>query len=736
MENNEFRITKVNELGGVTVEVWKEGKLSTVQTLPPSAIPSAIKTVAGTGTLPTSAPRDIDEFIAQHGGGVHTSAEGTKIILPTGKPTDVNIMIEPAAQQKDVMEQLNKVQGITPIKTETAASISTIPSSQIHYEFYPLPPKPNQTQSFTGRFYLGTPSPDYSVEAKFREMAMTMESRPLDVFTYGVFYNPFGFRESIAAVSARLEGKSQQEAWEAAFQSGRISFYKEAYYNPTGFAAQSAFSGALYGIGGASMLAPEVAKIGDIIFKGAMTYQTVKFVEEPSLEKGLNLAIGAGMYSLIKLGASKISSYMRKDVEIPVEYENKRALIAQKVERNPDMLAGKTKITNYYSYDTKDMANARIIQEEQFGVARRTTVTQYGEMIAEPRGNLNFEWEGINIRTVSYGTGEPFSLSNKILIVSGETVVNNIPELSPISRKITIGTIVDEKEFLKMVNPADIKKTPLSQTFPMPEKPPEYFESISSSGYKILGAKPITILKTAALSIETFKETSIITAYSDKSMTNIFQPFITLKVNKVNVEQNYKYPEKEDIKNVEKTITFSLQKSEMDVRERFNLGTRTEEKLKQEYMQTPSLSQSQPVALIQEQKQPEALKQSQFFMFNQRAISRGAAMNRYDYLVDEKMVEPIIDEETSKGWLSWHKKDMISIGKPSKLSKEKWMLVPQTDWLSRIQTEMQLGKKATNVPNKPKYRKAFAKEFYGNPLGMFAGRMPSMEMIKEFKIKV
>lgn len=733
MENTEFKITKVNELGGVTVEVWKEGKLSTVQTLPPSAIPNAIKTVSGTGNLPTSAPRDIDEFIAQHGGGVHTSATGTNIILPTGKPADVNIMIEPAAQTKTVIEQLNKVQGITPIKTETTG-ITSIPSSQIHYEFYPLPPKPNQTQSFTGRFYLGTPSPDYSVEAKFREMAMTMESRPLDVFTYGVFYNPFGFRESIAAVSARLEGKTQQEAWEAAFQSGRVSFYKEAYYNPVGFAAQSAFSGALYGIGGASMLAPEIAKIGDIIFKGAMTYQTFKFVEEPSLEKGLNLAIGAGMYSLIKLGANKISSYMRKDIEIPVEYTDKRALIAQKVERNPDMLAGKTKITNYYSYDTKDMANARIIQEEQFGVARRTTVTQYGKMISEPKGDLNFEWEGINIRTVSYGTGEGFSLSNRILLMNGETVVTNVPELSPINRRITIGTMVNEKEFLKLVNPADIKKTPLSQTFPMPEKPPEYFETISSSGYKVLGAKPITILKTAALNIETFKETSIITAYSDKSMANIFQPFITLKANKIDVKQNYKYPEKEDIKTAEKTITMTLKKTEFDLKERFNLGT--EEKVKQEYMQTPALSQSQPVALIQEQKQPEALKQSQFFMFNQRMMSRGAAMNRYDYLVDKKMVEPIIDEETSKGWLSWHKKDMISIGKPSKLGREKWVLVPQTDWLSRIQTEMQLGKKATNVPNKPKYRKAFAKEFYGNPLGLFAGRMPSMEMIKEFKIKV
>jgi hypothetical protein len=86
-------------------------------------------------------------------------------------------------------------------------------------------------------------------------------------------------------------------------------------------------------------------------------------------------------------------------------------------------------------------------------------------------------------------------------------------------------------------------------------------------------------------------------------------------------------------------------------------------------------------------------------------------------------------EEEGKDWFKMGKKDMFGIGKKDKLRKERFKIEPKSDWLSRLQSEAYYGK-ATNIPNTPQMRRRYKEEFYGNPLGMFAGRMPTVEMIK------
>lgn len=105
-------------------------------------------------------------------------------------------------------------------------------------------------------------------------------------------------------------------------------------------------------------------------------------------------------------------------------------------------------------------------------------------------------------------------------------------------------------------------------------------------------------------------------------------------------------------------------------------------------------------------------------------------------LVFKERPEPVPNFfKEDKGLFSSGKSFIFGISKKDRHGREKWKLEPKTDWLSRIETEMMFGVRATNVPNKPKYRKAFMKEFM-SPMGLFAGRMPSMEMIKAYKIKL
>lgn len=85
--------------------------------------------------------------------------------------------------------------------------------------------------------------------------------------------------------------------------------------------------------------------------------------------------------------------------------------------------------------------------------------------------------------------------------------------------------------------------------------------------------------------------------------------------------------------------------------------------------------------------------------------------------------------EEGKDWLKMGKKDMFGIGKKDRLRKERFKIEPKSDWLSRLESEAYYGK-ATNIPNTPKMRREYKKEYYGNPLGMFAGRMPTVEMVK------
>jgi hypothetical protein len=89
----------------------------------------------------------------------------------------------------------------------------------------------------------------------------------------------------------------------------------------------------------------------------------------------------------------------------------------------------------------------------------------------------------------------------------------------------------------------------------------------------------------------------------------------------------------------------------------------------------------------------------------------------------------IFYEEEGRDWFKVGKNGIFGIGKRDRLRKETFKIEPKSDWLSRLESEARYGR-ATNIPNTPKFRRMFKQEFLGSPLGMFAGRMPTMEMFK------
>ena len=395
-------------------------------------------------------------------------------------------------------------------------------------------------------------------EDVFSKLAMTMGSRPIDMLHYGVFYDPFGLRESIAGLSVRLMGGSKEDSLKAAFDVQK-GYYREAAYNPLGFVGESALSGFFYGVGGVSPASNMIGKIGEVAFKSLMVYGAVDFAKSPTMEKGISLVTGLGMYGAIKSGQSifKTLQPSTREVQqkIEVQYSEEKPVIAEEIIRSSDMnmLASDYRRVVYYGEPTKDVANAMMIQkEDQTGGFLRTGVIIGGGMTNEyPRIAFKIDTTGFKGSYMSLGTGvrnlEAGAMNAKsVLRVPIESEINY-----PYTRELHIGFIVDEKPFLKMVNPADIKKTPLSTTFPewkfRPVKPPEYFEIVSKTGIQEI--VPKAELKIAPLRVENVLETSEITAYdmvtynppkvvsSIASMSQYMKPVVSQSDKSFNIER-------------------------------------------------------------------------------------------------------------------------------------------------------------------------------------------------------
>ncbi len=111
---------------------------------------------------------------------------------------------------------------------------------------------------------------------------------------------------------------------------------------------------------------------------------------------------------------------------------------------------------------------------------------------------------------------------------------------------------------------------------------------------------------------------------------------------------------------------------------------------------------------------------------------------KYDYKIspDPFIEPPRLFGGGDKG-ARRYQKTIFSIGKPAKKgTKSKLYIVPKADLLSRRETEWMLGKRATDPKSTKVSRKRFVREFIISPLGLFAGRFPTKEMIKRFKIKL
>jgi hypothetical protein len=682
---------------------------------------------------------------------------------------------------------------------------STIPSSEITYTVEKgTYPTQNYTPSTINSFFLGRKVIDYQKENFFRTQALTINQRPLDYLLYSIFYDPFAYRESIAASSVRLAGGTEAQALEAAFQSGLVSFYKEAAYNPNLFIAEAALSGAMYGIGGAGFINPSITKLGDIIFKGSMAIKTLEFMESPNIEKGLGLIVGAGTYATIGLA----SGLRWKDVSnLKVnDLETAESLITPKgfnLEAGSDI--AKTSAAKQLTFFGRELPVYQFRYSESFGEFAMVGKKDLGYSISHAQGvditKTGFYSTMFNIEHYSYDfpitsaeslqTSQPFILASKI--GKGVNFIDyndkEYQKVYGISRGYSVYSdkIITGKIGYALVSRSEstlLNKEPvkfMGMDYDINQIKDLFFGNIYSfkgENIKLIGTisgraditsyaptlsfasgggggsfsltKPDMTSSLSGLGggfgssiLQTWKEHSFIAGTDENiaktaaiTSTSQWKPFYPKQPRyKEMVDVNYVYPsgEKNAVTETTKSIQSQVLGSRQNQLEVFNQSLSNKQQQEMQNKINVSLGTATALSYAQTVESKQGLQQQLQLMLGTRLSSKLEVFNRYQFLYKEKF-SFWEDEDNKTGFDLRGKKNIFSIGKRLIYGKEKVKIEPKSDWLSRIQSEAQYGK-ATNVPNKPKYKRAFLKEFM-SPMGLFAGRMPTQEMIKELKIKI
>ena len=315
-----------NPLGGIIVE-----SNGIRQTIPPSALESYLKSTSYSRSQVT-APKDIDEEIRRHGGGVHITATGTYAVsgglTPGSKPSNVeqtNITIKPEAQQPEIIQTVEKVSG-TKIETSNAMESQKLYSqSVVNQAMY------NAIHG-TGPDIMLTPQ-EYSQQVMIYHNIRNQAMNPtfLDILGYAV-WDPFMIRTLSAGADAYFQGKSQQERAEIMFEKGMLSYKLQTYHDQAGAIVQSALGGLEIGLTATAPIylkSPTIRVATSTLGLGASTYNMISEAQIGELKFSstfLNLAtIGlasAGIYSgFNEQTQRKLIDPVLKDINIKEYHE-------------------------------------------------------------------------------------------------------------------------------------------------------------------------------------------------------------------------------------------------------------------------------------------------------------------------------------------------------------------------------------------------------------------------------
>lgn len=636
---------------------------------------------------------------------------------------------------------------------------------------------------------------DYAVENKFREMALDLswEKNPMAMLQYTILYNPFGLKESMAATTKLLSGGTKQEAIRAAGDV-KVQFFKEAYYNPNEFIGGAALSGAFYGMAGTGIMLPQAAQVADILFKGGLILGSYEFAKEPTIETGLPLLVGAGIYSLVGLASGfgwqdiKMTdirageggtSFTLPKVTIGVGEGMAEAIKSQQLTFfGKDLPISRTLYSNTFThFGLMDVKNVglNILGEQNIGIIRTNVLNRWNfynynfpTQFTETLGFMN-KIEGTPYKMV-YGVTKSYTFMDDDFFfnkfgfkVISRTDITDIETEHPMKFRgfdyaksyvdtVYSGRIYENigKDWLQVANVKGVRD--FLNYHPS-------FTSISGGGGSTILIKPPaesfagTGLGSTVSFFKWGEKSNIVAAEENIARTaaitstSMWKPF--------NQKPKFKYVE-ETAYGAYPTMTniITSTKQHLNIAQLIGTNQKLEVLQLQKQNQLQSLSQfeqlglNQTIGVRQDLRLNQNLRVSQQLGLRQvQAMAQvlGTEMQtelklnnflniRYNTPPLKLKTDIFYEEEKDFFNISRHKKEVFSLGKEFKHGKERIRIEPKSDWLSRIQSGMMYGK-ATNIPNKPKYKKAFMKEFQ-SPMGLFAGRMPTIEQIKYQRIKI
>jgi len=645
-----------------------------------------------------------------------------------GKPSpqeQFQMLVSPPTVTEPIYPVATSIGGMEIYRTPSGMmyeTVSVTPEGEISLQPMALPTRKVREQKIV------------TEEMALQRLAATMPERPLHQIIYGTLYDPFGFRQTIAATAVRLRGGTREEALRAAFEAGAVGFYKTAYYKPTELAAQFGISAFFWTAPVAAIKAPVIGKVATTAFKALTTYQAIELAREPSLERLIGVSTALGTYAAMRVVPKIAQRFVKPRVaetRTKVEYvAEKKAVIAEQVKEYRVGYESARELTTYYGKLSKEMANAVFIQKEAAGGIIRTIVTPEGRVVTPPKGIVKFKYGLYTREMMTLGTGIPLEYMPKELPYGAypikEFVITEKPSvIAPFKKTVKVGILIDEKSVVKFVQPADIQKTPLKKTFPMPTTEMKILAGMK--GLEKVVSPPVAELKAVPMRLETVKGTAVITGFEEipRIFPQVVPPTTIAPTRFREYQVQAKFPKQweytlptgrmitKPITEEERKLKYLQQQEQKQEKIQIRM-----QKQKQELEQrvTPSLK----TLVVPEQAQAQLKRQEQQLKQKQKQLEKQLTTQiqipRQDIprVTPKKEVPPpdIILPKVPKGKMRRFRKPKMVRFYPSGKRRRRYKIVPRAGLLS-LGTEMTEGIKRGRFiyPKHPRPTKKVKKRF-------------------------